>query len=96
MSRLSPLDAAETNPSNDGLAVLMGRWLDALARKDAIPAKDREGRIDADTVAFDIEREIVGALEGRTPAVIFHRNEWYVLSRSILLKAEFINLEESS
>jgi len=101
MNQMSLLDTEpiKLNVRNRTLATLMGRWLDALAREQALPAKDREGRIDAATVAFGIEREIIAelaSLEGKIPAVIIYRNEWYIVSRSVLLKAEFINLEESA
>jgi len=97
MNQMSLLEPDAPGSHQDAaLGRLMARWIDALARKEAIPYRDREARIDADTVAFDIEQEIVESLKGRTPAVIFHRNEWYVVSRSILLKAELINLEESA
>lgn len=96
MNHFSFLETCDKMEQDDHvLASLMRRWLDALARKEAIPIKNREARIDADTVAFDIEREIVESLDGRIPAVVFFRNEWYVISRSMLLKAEFVNLEES-
>jgi len=96
MNQLSLLDAEPTdvNVRNRTLATLMARWLDALARKESIPVKNREARIDADTVAYDIEREINEALEGRIPVAIFYRNEFYILQRHMLFKAELINLED--
>ena len=98
MNQLSLLEPEPTgaNRPNGRLADLMDRWREALARKEAIPVKDREGRIEADSVAYDIEREIVEALEGRIPAVVYHRGAFYVLSRSMLLQAELINLEEQA
>jgi len=96
MNQLSLLDTkpAEANVRNRTLATLMARWLDALAREQAIPVKDREGRIDAATAAFEIEQEIVLALDDRIPVAIFYRNQFYILQRHMLFKAELINLED--
>lgn len=76
------------------LSGLMERWLDALAAKDALPVRDREGRIEAFLEAGKREMEIIDFLEGRKPAVIRHRGEYYVLATAMLLKATLIDTEE--
>lgn len=83
-------------PSESSLGRLVASWRAACERKEAIPYRNREARIEADAAAFAIEREIVAELDGRTPAVLYYRGEWYALSGHMILKAEFINLEEEA
>ncbi len=81
-------------PAEGVLGRLVASWRDACDRKEAIPYKNREARIEADAAAFAIEREIIAELGDRVPAVLYYRGEWYALSKHLILKAEFINLEE--